>query len=211
MRMVILAAALAAAPLCAAAQQQQQPQPPAPESMSRQQLRDEVTQLRRIVQGRAVRSQRPAGCVTNESRQFDFWLGQWDVSPAGAAAGVIVAESSITLHDSGCVIIEEWRPFGGGHGHSINNYDAEAGRWHQTWVDSNGRRTEYGGAFDGAVMRLDDLTGNGPGAVAGAPARMNYQRIDADTVRQWGERFDADTNTWIVTWDLTYRRRPGTR
>ena len=26
-----------------------------------------------------------------------------------------------------------------------------------------------------------------------------------------GERFDASTNAWTVSWDLTYRRRAGTR
>ncbi len=191
----------------------QTPSPqPDPAAMSRQQLRDEVTRLRAIVQGRAVLPQRPAGCANPENRQFDFWLGEWDVSPSGLASGVTIAESSITLEDQGCVILEEWRPFGGGHGHSLNIYDSTDQKWHQTWADSNGRRTEYAGTLDGGgVLRFDDLSNTGPGAQAGSRARMNFQRIDDNTVRQWGERFDAATNAWVATWDLTYRRRTGTR
>ncbi|MEZ5995204.1 MAG: hypothetical protein R3C25_05575 [Hyphomonadaceae bacterium] len=210
LRPLAAALVLSALPALAAAQQQAQ-QPPEPSTMSRQQLREEVTRLRGLVQGRAVLPQRPAGCVSPESRQFDFWIGEWDVSPSGSTTGATVAESSITSRDQGCVIMEEWRPFGGGHGHSINNYDADAQRWHQTWVDSTGRRTEYAGTFENGVMYLDDVAGTGPGATPGQRARMNYQALDANTVRQWGETLDPATNTWTVTWDLTYRRRAGTR
>lgn len=195
----------------ASAQTAQQTPPPSPDTMSRQELRDEVTQQRAIIQGRAVRPQRPGGCVSSESRQFDFWLGEWDVSPSGSTSGVIVAESSITLTDQGCVIIEHWRPFGGGHGHSINMYDPVDHKWHQTWADASGSRTEYSGALDSeGVLRLDNL---GPSAQGQSPGRrrMNFQRIENRTVRQWGEVFDDLAQTWKVEWDFTYRRRAGTQ
>src|SRR5262245_20295503 len=96
-------AALVAIVLCAAAPafaQQQQQQPEDPRTMSRGELVQELTTLRAIVQGGAVRAQRPAGCTSAESRQLDFWLGEWDVSPPNSA--VVVAESSISVHDQGC-------------------------------------------------------------------------------------------------------------
>jgi hypothetical protein len=183
--------------------------PPAPEQMTRQQLRDAVTRLRAVVQNGGVTPQRPAGCVTPETRQFDFWLGEWDVSATGST--IVVAESSITSHDQGCVMLEYWRPFRGAHGHSINSYDTTDQKWHQTWVDATGRRTEYAGTFHDDVMYLDNLSGPPPGAPQGTRARMNYQRIDENTVRQWGENFDQAANEWKVSWDLTYHRRAGTR
>jgi hypothetical protein len=197
--------------LSASAFAQQAPQPPAPEAMSRQQLRDEVTRLRRIVQGRVVLPQRPAGCANAESRQFDFWLGEWDVSPSVATSGALVAESSITLHDQGCVILEHWRPFGGGHGHSINGYDATDGKWHQTWIDANGQRTEFAGNLDAeGVMRFDVLTPPQQGQPPGR-RRMNFQRIDENTVRQWGDLQPDGGGELVVEWDFIYRRRAGTR
>lgn len=203
---LVVALCAAAAPALA-----QQAQPPAPEAMSRQQLRDELTTLRAIVGGGAVRPVRPAGCAAAENRQFDFWVGEWDVSPSGSTSGVIVAESTITMNDQGCVMIEYWRPFRGAHGHSINIYDATDQHWRQTWADATGRRTEYRGQFRDGVMYLDNLNPQ-PGPNGQTPrARMNFQALDANTVRQWGEAFDAATNTWTVAWDLTYRRRAGTR
>lgn len=186
---------------------QQQQAPPAPSSMRRQALEAEVERARAIIQGGAVAPQRPAGCTSAESRQFDFWLGEWDVSPGQSP--VVVAESTIGLHDQGCVILEDWRPFRNAHGHSINIYDAADGKWHQTWADASGTRTEYSGSVDtDGVMRLDTLSPPQPGA-SPARQRMNFQRIDASTVRQWGEAFDATQQTWTTTWSFTYRRRGG--
>lgn len=190
--------------------QQQGAQPPAVESMNRQQLRDEVTRLRAITQNGAVLPRRPGGCVNAEHRQFDFWVGEWDVSPSGSTTGVIVAESSITLADQGCVIIEHWRPFAGGHGHSLNMYDPTTQSWHQSWMASAPLRTEYRGRFENGVMSFEALTPM-PGVPEGARSRMNFQAIDANTVRQWGDQLLAGGTEWTVTWDLTYRRRPGTR
>lgn len=204
-------AALAAAPALAQTAPPTQPQqPPAVESMNRQQLRDEVTRLRAIVQGGAVRAQRPAGCTSAEHRQFDFWVGEWDVMPSGGSGQTIIAESSITLIDQGCVIMEEWRPFRGAHGHSLNMYDTADSKWHQTWMAASGLRTEYAGTFENGAMYLDALTPL-PGVPANARSRMNFQQVDANTVRQWGEQFDDAAQRWNVTWDLTYRRRANSR
>lgn len=186
-------------------------QPVDPAAMSPRQLREELTNLRGLVQGRAVLPARPPGCTSTESRQFDFWLGEWDVSPTGVSSGATVAESSITLTDQGCVIIEEWRPFGDGHGHSINMYDTSDQKWHQTWADASGRRTEYAGTLDSSgVLRLDNLGPPLPGQTPGR-RRMNFQRIDENTVRQWSEVYDDAAGSWTVAWDFTYRRRPSLR
>jgi hypothetical protein len=156
----------------------------------------------------AVPAKRPAGCTSTESRQFDFWLGEWDVSPTGQS--VILAESTISLHAQGCVILENWRPFQGAQGLSINSFDVTDQLWHQEYVDASGARSPYSGRFAAGVMRLDDLRPAPPNAPAGLRRRMNFQALDPNTVRQWGEA-SADAREWKVTWDLTYRRRAGTR
>jgi hypothetical protein len=207
---VALSVAALAAPALAQTAPQQPPQPPAVESLNRQQLRDEVTRLRAIVGSGAVRPQRPGGCTTPEHRQFDFWVGEWDVSPTGNAA-VVVAESTISMHDQGCVIMEYWRPFRGAHGHSLNMYDTADQKWHQTWMAASGLRSEYAGTFQNGGLYLDALTPLPGTTPANARVRMNYQAIDANTVRQWGDQYDEATQTWNVTWDLTYRRRANTR
>jgi len=184
------------------------PAPPEPAKMSRADLESEVTRLRVIEANGAVVQQRPTGCTAPENRQFDFWLGEWDVSNSGTTA--LVAESSITLADQGCVILEYWRPFQGASGHSINGYDAVAKEWKQTWIDATGRITPYAGTMQGGTLFMDDRSNPSPPGVKFKKRRMNFRPIDASTVRQWGEGWDETKQAWVVTWDLTYRRRAGT-
>lgn len=201
------AAALCLAPLALA---QTPPAPPSnPARMSRSALEAEVRATRPLVRNGAVSTNRGTGCAEPEYRQLDFWIGEWDVSPAGA--DMVIAESTIRSLDQGCSIFEEWRPFASAGGHSISSYDRTDSAWHQEWVDGSGNRTPFVGRFEDGAMKLDNHGPVPPGAPANLRRRMNYQQIDADTVRQWGEQFDEATQAWVVTWDLTYRRRTGTR
>jgi hypothetical protein len=206
-----LAAAITLAFTARAVAKTSQPALPDVNRMSRNALEEEVTAARPLVQFRAVTpGGRPAGCVGPESRQFDFWLGEWDVSPS-TNPELVIAESTISLLDQGCVILEEWRPFGSGGGHSINSWDAADGHWHQSWADASGRRTPYRGNFENGVMRFDNVGAPPPGAPTGSRHRMSFQALDANTVRQWGEYYSDSRSEWVVSWDLTYRRRPNTR
>jgi hypothetical protein len=52
----------------------------------------------------------PPSCSTPEHRQFDFWVGEWDVAmPDGKHAGV----NTITREHGGCLVREQWRGEGG--------------------------------------------------------------------------------------------------
>lgn len=175
----------------------------------REELESELTRLRTLASNGAVVRQRPAGCIERESRQFDFWLGEWDVSQTGKTE--IIAESSITLADQGCVILEAWRPFQGASGHSINGYDRQAKEWKQTWIDATGRITPYGGTMQDGTLIMDDRGSQPSTNPKITKSRMNFRKIDESSVRQWGEGWDSAAKNWIVTWDLTYHRRPGSR
>ena len=55
----------------------------------------------------------PAPCGAAENRQFDFWLGEWEVRvPAGGLAGL----SQVSAILDGCVILERWQGQGGDAG-----------------------------------------------------------------------------------------------
>src|ERR1700693_1348918 len=56
-----------------------------------------------------------------EYRQFDFWLGDWDVySPDGPSVGA----NLVTSEQDGCLLIEHWTASTGGEtGTSFNYYD----------------------------------------------------------------------------------------
>jgi hypothetical protein len=75
----------------------------------------------------------PKACAAPEHRQFDFWIGEWEVTtPNGAPAGRNRIESIL----DGCALRESWAGAKGGSGNSYNAYDRQSGRWHQTWVDT---------------------------------------------------------------------------
>ena len=74
-------------------------------------------------------------CESSEHRQFDFWVGHWEVfGPAGKKVG----ENTVEVIADGCALLEQWTGNGGVTGKSLNIYDVVDRRWHQTWVDNSG-------------------------------------------------------------------------
>src|SRR6266536_968019 len=82
-------------------------------------------------------------CDSAEYRQFDFWLGDWDVTTQGQRAGA----NLVTLEEGGCLIHEHWAGAKGGTGQSLNFYNREDGRWHQVWVSNSGEVLNLTGGY----------------------------------------------------------------
>jgi hypothetical protein len=152
-------------------------------------------------------AQAPAGCDTPESRQFDFWVGKWEVHPKGADK--IVAHSLIEKRYSGCAIRENWMPVGkeiAGGGGSLSLYDTGTKHWRQTWVDSSGSRADFDGGFANGVMSITGPWANFNGPGKDALVRMNYQLQPDGQVRQWGEASADGGKSWQPSFDFLYRR-----
>jgi len=150
----------------------------------------------------------PRDCSAPVYRQFDFWVGDWDVVPRGAEPkpGQKPSSNRIVLAHGGCVLVENWAAATGGTGMSVNIYDRARGQWHQTWVDSNGGLHEYWGNLEGGNMVY-----YGTMPVPSSPqllmrVRMTFFPMGPDTVRQFSERLNAD-GTWSTNYDLIYTRR----
>ena len=161
---------------------------------------------------------KPFDCNDPVHRQFDFWIGEWDVvpnpataqtSPPGAAVGATKPASNvITRAHNGCVLIENWNPGSGQTGQSFNIYDRASGRWHQTWVDAGGGLHQYwGGLRDGNMVFHGDVP-LGPGSrFAGTrTVRLTFFPMGPDKVRQFSESLGND-GQWTVNYDLIYTRR----
>lgn len=147
--------------------------------------------------------QRPPNCSVPEHRQFDFWLGTWDVfNPAGDQVG----ENTITLRLNGCVIHEQWQSIRGPHrGNSFNIYDRSTGSWHQTWVDNSGLLLQLDGALRDGSMVLEGRTTLPDGTVQ--LERVTWWREESGSVRQLWEQSTDDGQTWTVAFDGRYVRR----
>lgn len=92
-------------------------------------------------------------CQSEAHRQFDFWIGEWEVSDT---AGVVQGHNTIDSAAGACMLTEYWRGAGGGDGRSINYYDPTDSLWHQTWIGSNGFILHLKGGIDddGRSMKL---------------------------------------------------------
>lgn len=146
-------------------------------------------------------------CSAAEHRQFDFWLGDWDVVPNGTPppAGRPPARNTITLIQDGCVLLEDWRA-GVSRGQSFNIYDRSRGQWHQTWVDNAGGLHEYWGRKEGPNMVFHGSMPAPANPAVRVHVRLTFFDLGDGKVRQLSERLNAD-GTWSVNYDLLYTRR----
>lgn len=140
-------------------------------------------------------------CEAPEYRQFDFWMGSWEVhTPDGKLAGV----NSIEREYDGCILHERYMTDKGFRGESLNTYDGGRKVWHQTWVDNQGTLLLLEGGLRGTSMVLE-------GETVSASSEKTRHRItwtpNADgSVRQHWESMDAK-GAWATAFDGRYTRR----
>jgi hypothetical protein len=134
----------------------------------------------------------PVPCTAPEHRGFDFWLGLWDFAPTGQQPRG--STNRIRREPSGCAVEEH---FNGGavQGHSVSFYEPENGRWHQTYVDSNGQRLPLsdGLASPGRISTLHPL----------GTSRVIWHHVEPTRVRY----YDEVIATGAVTFDSSYTRQ----
>jgi hypothetical protein len=126
-------------------------------------------------------------CSGAEARQFDFWLGSWNLVSAGALQG------TNDIVRNGCVLEEEFRSAGGGIGRSVSFFSGADRHWYQTYVDSQGNRLPLRGMLEAADMVLYQDTGN---------TRSTWQPQGRDRVRFFQEAMSGAS--WRITFDSVY-------
>jgi hypothetical protein len=149
----------------------------------------------------------PAPCTGAERRQFDFWLGEWEVTNP---KGKVVGHSRIESILGGCVIAEHWSSAtgdGANDGKSYNLYNADKKCWEQFWVDASGSRLMLVGTLVDGAMVLE-----GRQDLPGKDGKYRTERItwtpNADgSVRQLWESSDDEGKTVTVAFDGLYRKR----
>ncbi|MEO7814443.1 MAG: hypothetical protein ABIR87_03255 [Sphingomicrobium sp.] len=150
----------------------------------------------------AAPSPSPPNCNANEYRQLDFWVGQWEVFDT--AGGYQVGTSTIERVMGGCAIRESYTapkaPGGPYSGTSLSSFDRKDGRWHQTYVDTNGSLTQFTGGAEGKALAM-----TAPG-LRGALQRMTYTPLPDGSVTQVGTTSNDEGKNWQPGYDYTYRR-----
>lgn len=143
-------------------------------------------------------AQQTPDCAAAEHRQFDFWIGEWDVfDPQGEKVG----ENTITSIQDGCALREEWQSVRDHAGTSLNFYDRDTGKWYQTWIANNGNDLHLSGGLDGGAMEMESML---PGE---RRDRIRWVPGDDGSVRQVWEISTDGGETWEVGFDGRYVKR----
>ncbi|HEY6929405.1 MAG TPA: hypothetical protein VJA66_06995 [Thermoanaerobaculia bacterium] len=145
----------------------------------------------------------PKPCTAAPYRQFDFWLGDWDVvDSAGKPAG---KNHVVSLFD-GCGLQENWESAQGARGTSLNVYDAVTGHWHQTWLDDHAGLLQLDGGLDGGKMVLVGSRPSVKDKGTRVVHRIIWTPMDDKVLQHW-EFSKNEGRTWTTVFDGTYVRR----
>jgi hypothetical protein len=146
----------------------------------------------------------PADCADPGSQDFDFWVGEWNVTNVGN--GDRVGRNRIEPILGGCVLRETWAGASGNSGTSLNFFDTQRGRWRPFWVWRQGTTLELEGEYRDGHMVLS-------GEACAPDGKTTLNRItwhnNADgTVRQQWEIPRDGGQPWETIFDGMCRKRP---
>ncbi|MGD2027044.1 MAG: hypothetical protein PVI99_04440 [Anaerolineales bacterium] len=146
-------------------------------------------------------SEQTKPCAAVEARQFDFWLGNWDLTWGEDERG----SNSITTRYDGCVIEEKFNgaPSMDFRGMSVSTYNPTIEKWQQTWVDSQGSYIHLTGVFKDGKMVLVNHPPESDGSLL---FRMVFYNIKDDSLDWDWERSEDGGQSWELRWRIHYER-----
>lgn len=146
-------------------------------------------------------------CAAAQQKQFEFWVGEWDLTwPGEKHREIGHGTNSIKHIMDGCVIQES---FSGGdsmhmRGMSLSTFDLRSGHWKQTWVDNEGGYLDFVGDLkDGEMILQREAVRDGTKILQ----RMVWKHITADELDWSWESSRDGGKTWQVNWPIHYKRR----
>lgn len=142
-------------------------------------------------------------CSAPEASQFDFWVGEWELTWADSGRGT----NNITKPLGSCVIQEQFRDLAPNSliGMSVSVYNPTTKLWQQTWVDNQGGYMLFTGGFADGRMILSRETTRPDGTPV--TQRMVFRDITADSLTwDWEASIDNGA-TWKINWQIRYHRK----
>jgi hypothetical protein len=153
--------------------------------------------------GKAQNQSNQKPCTAAESSQFDFWVGDWDLTWNDTSHG----SNKIYKIFDGCTVQENfYDPAKNYKGQSWSVYNPNSKMWQQTWVDNQGSYIALTGNYENGEMKLTTQPRklqNGKEMIS----RMVYYNIKPNNF-DW--RWEASTDngdTWKTNWLIHYKRK----
>ncbi len=141
---------------------------------------------------------------TEGAGQFDFWLGNWELTWGDNGRGTNeisrILDGRIIQENFSSIPDDESPPF---LGISVSAYDAPNNQWRQTWVDNQGAYLDFVGRFQDGKMILsrDVIVQDKP-----VKQRMVWFNISDDSFDWAWERSEDDGRSWQTIWPIHYTR-----
>jgi len=150
-------------------------------------------------------------CTQLEAKQFDFWIGEWDLTWQGPQGGlpegqVGKAVNIINSELGGCVIAENFSFADSSYtGRSWSVYSAGKKQWQQTWVDNSGSYLLFTGEFsEGKMILQTQPYQRGDKTFV---SRMVFKNIQKNSLDWDWQRSDDNGKTWKDVWNIHYQRK----
>lgn len=141
-------------------------------------------------------------CNAPECSQFDFWIGEWNLTWNDTSKGT----NSIKKILNDCVINENFNdPATNYIGSSWSLYDLKRKEWKQTWVDNQNGYIVLTGNYNNGEMILSTapaISAQGKKVTS----RMVFFNIQPDSF-DWRWEASSDDSPWKVNWLIHYRRK----
>jgi len=156
-------------------------------------------------QQRPSDSDRP--CTEGQRRQFDFWVGSWDLSwPSGPARPAGFGRNNVQKIFANCVVQENFSSDAPTQfrGMSLSSYVPELGKWKQVWADNQGGYLDFiGESKNGEMVFTREKEMNGKKILQ----RMVWKNIKPMELDWSWEKSEDGGQTWQVLWPIHYTRR----
>ncbi|HYC37399.1 MAG TPA: DUF1579 family protein [Usitatibacter sp.] len=144
-------------------------------------------------------------CDSPESKQLDFWVGEWEATYAGPNNTVGKSRNRITKIMDGCVVLEEFSGAPGTklNGHSVSTFDRASRQWKQAWVDNTASYLDFTGVFaEGRMTFAREIERQGKKV----RQRMVFQDIRPESFKWLWQGSNDNGATWTTQWEIDYRR-----
>jgi hypothetical protein len=143
-------------------------------------------------------------CSAPEFQQFDFWIGDWELTWKNQQGQSVTGSNRIEKFLDGCVVYENFAAPGNFIGKSWSIYRPLSHEWQQTWVDNNGGTFFLKGNFTNNEMILNTdkiVTRQGEFFY-----RMRFINIKENSF-DWHWESSKDGATWNLNWHIHYERK----
>jgi hypothetical protein len=142
-------------------------------------------------------------CSSPESSQFNFWIGEWELTWNDTSKGT----NSVKRVLDGCAVQENFNDAVNSFtGMSWSIYNPQAAIWQQTWIDNQGGYIVLTGKFEKGEMILATkpvLSSGGKQSLS----RMIFYNIRPDSF-DWNWESSTDGGkAWKLNWKIHYQRK----